>query len=130
MLLAQEYLGTKPLRLWQQLHVALWEGETGDRELKVGMRWKDVLSESVLEKEGKSEQERPKAARGASPQPATTGGGGRQGTMALINTWQARRRAAPVHRLPAQASAAASMAVGAVITTGGSWGKSNGERAA
>lgn len=67
MLLAQEYLGTKPLHLWRQLHVVLLEGkerqETG--ELEVGMQWKDVLSESVLE-ERKSEQEKRKATRGAS----------------------------------------------------------------
>lgn len=65
---AQEYLGTKPLHLWRQLHVVLLEGkerqETG--ELKVGMQWKDVLSESVLE-EGKSEQEKPKATRRGFP---------------------------------------------------------------
>lgn len=49
------------------------------------MRWKDVLSESVLEKEGKSEQEKPKATRGASLQPAARGGGGgRQGAVALV----------------------------------------------
>lgn len=63
LLLAQEYLGSKPLRLWRQLHVVLWERETRDRELEVGMRWKDVLSELVLEKERKSEQEKPKATR-------------------------------------------------------------------
>lgn len=28
------------------------------------MRWKDVLTESVLEKEGKSKQEKPKATEG------------------------------------------------------------------
>lgn len=67
LLLAQEYLGTKPLHLWRQLHVVLLEGkdrqETG--ELEVGMHWEDVLSESVLE-EGKSEQEKSKATREAS----------------------------------------------------------------
>lgn len=48
------------------------------------MWWKDVLRESVLEKEGKSEQEKPNATGGASLQPATEGGGGRQGAAALI----------------------------------------------
>lgn len=65
MLPAQEYLGTKPLHLWRQLHVVLLEGkerqETG--ELEVGMQWKDVLSESVLE-ERKSEQEKRKPLEG------------------------------------------------------------------
>ena len=48
------------------------------------MRWKVALSKSVLEKEGKSEQEKPKASRGASLQPARRGGGGRQGAVALV----------------------------------------------
>lgn len=54
------------------------------------MRWKDVLSESVLEKEGKSEQEKPKATRGASLQPAARGGG-RQGAAALITPARLRK---------------------------------------
>lgn len=58
------------------------------------VQWKDVLSESVLEKEGKSEQEKLKATREASPQPAAKGGGGRQGAAALITP------AKPMHPVP------------------------------
>lgn len=112
LLLAQEYLGTKPLHLWRQLHLVLLEGkerqETG--ELEVGMQWKDVLSKSVLE-EGKSEQEKPKATRRGLPVACHKERRRKAGSCDTDNACQAWRTAAAKNSVPAQAPAAATQLV-------------------
>lgn len=93
------------------------------------MQWKDVLSESVLETEGKIKARKAKSHQKGLPAACHEGRRRKAGSYGTDNACQAQRRAAPVHCAPAPASTAASVAVGAVITTGGSCGKPIGERA-